>query len=153
LNFRPAKFIGKVVSSLIIEFVLALEPGLSLWIILEKWNLLVNFLLMENVISSFVLGALILYYERTYGLALDGTRSAVELRLVRLLVGDELVLLVQRVREIVMEFGRCDFGSVGVGALDGVMGTFSLRSLPNLSSTKLPTRTPWRYLFTESMTE
>jgi hypothetical protein len=91
-------------------------------------------------------------WKKRYWLAADAAGSRVELRTIGLLRSDELIGLLQGMGEVVMEFGGGDFGRIGIGALSGKGGTFSWRSFPNLSSTKLPTSTPWRYLLTESMT-
>ena len=77
-----------------------------------------------------------------YWFSLDGASSGVELRLVGLLAGNELVLLVERVGQVVLRLGGGDFGRIWIRSLRQLSLTFSYRSLPNLSSTKLPTSTP-----------
>lgn len=55
-----------------------------------------------------------------YWFSFEGASSGVELRLVRLLAGDELVLLVEGMGEVVLSLGGCDFRRIGVGSLHWV---------------------------------
>lgn len=63
MNITSTKFIGKVISSLIIKFGFRLKSSLSLRVILNQGNLFVHFLPMEDVIGSLTLRTFILYKE------------------------------------------------------------------------------------------
>ena len=55
------KFIGKVISRLVIEFIFRLKPSLSFGVILNKRHLFVDLLLVEDVVGGFSLRAFILH--------------------------------------------------------------------------------------------
>ena len=58
--FWPTKFIGEVVSSLIVQFAFFLQFVFSFWVVFEEWHLFVELLLVEDVISGLVLGPFVL---------------------------------------------------------------------------------------------
>ena len=63
LDIPSTKFIGEVISRLIIEFIFRLKPGLPLGVILNKRDLFVDLLLVEDVVGGFSLGTFILHQE------------------------------------------------------------------------------------------
>ena len=65
--FWSTKFIGEVVSSLIIQFSLFLQSVFPLRIVLEQWHLLVELLLVEDVIGGLVFWSLVLGNECVTG--------------------------------------------------------------------------------------
>ena len=86
-----------------------------------------------------------------------GTRGLLCVGGIEMLGGGRLVIdvgvgLLEGVGEVVVGLGSGHFGGVLVGSLLFISCTLASRSLPNLSSTKLPTNTPCLYLLTGSMT-
>ena len=59
--------------------------------------MLVELLLVVDVISGLMFRPFVLRNKLSYWFSLEGASSGVELRLVGLLTGDELILLVKRV--------------------------------------------------------
>ena len=55
------KFIGEVISGLVIELIFGLKPSLSLGVILHKRHLFVDLLLVEDVVGGFSLGTFVLH--------------------------------------------------------------------------------------------
>ena len=60
MGFWPTKFIGEVVSSLIVQFAFFLQFVFPLGVVFEEWHLFVELLLMEDVISGLVLRPFVL---------------------------------------------------------------------------------------------
>lgn len=117
VGFWSTKFIGKVVSSLIVQFSLFLQFVFPLGVVFKEWHLFVELLLVEDVISGLVLRPFVLHNKLSYWFSLDGASSGVELRLVGLLTGDELILLVKRMSQVMLRLGGCDFRSIWIGSL------------------------------------
>lgn len=67
MSFGSTKFIGKVVSSLIVELALFLQFVFPLGIVVEQWHLSVELLLVENVIGGLVFRPFVLSNEYVTG--------------------------------------------------------------------------------------
>jgi len=75
MSFWPTKFIGEVVSCLIVQFALFLQFVFPLGVVFKQWHLLVELLLVEDVVSGLVFRPFVLRNKLSYWFSLDGAGS------------------------------------------------------------------------------
>ena len=142
-----------MISSVSIKFSLLGKSLFFFCKVLKNGNMRSYLSTMENMIRcltfrSFILHFNIIYIDFTYALW----------RLIKSISGwfffwNYLMWSIKRMVDIMMVFSCSQFLCIWKWSLCYYLNTFSWRSRPNLSSTKLPISTPWRYLSTESMTD